>query len=136
MPGSLLVNLSQQQPATCAPGTGPKLLRRSATPQDVPGEPPCGTHMGLALRPRIKCCLCPVPNALTYQAGKSSARHVRWVLLAMRNSKECLRDAARCAQARMGSRMEVSLGRALQMLGHPRPATSPCPPSSESAPPH
>lgn len=37
VPGSLLVNLSEQQPVTCAPGTGPKLLRRSAAPQDVPG---------------------------------------------------------------------------------------------------
>ena len=56
VPGSLLVNLSQQQPATCAPGMGPKLLRRSAAPQDVPGEPPCSTDMGLVLRPRSKRC--------------------------------------------------------------------------------
>ena len=49
VPGSLLVNLSQQQPATCAPGTGPKLLRRSAVPQDVPGDLPCGPDPGLAL---------------------------------------------------------------------------------------
>ena len=55
VPGSLLVNLSQQQPATCAPGMGPKLLRRSAAPQDVPGESPCGTHTGLALPPISKC---------------------------------------------------------------------------------
>ncbi len=38
VPGRLLVNLSRQQPVACAPGTGPKLLRRSAAPQDVPGE--------------------------------------------------------------------------------------------------
>lgn len=39
LPGSFLLNLSQQQPVTCAPGTGPKLLRRNAAPQDVPGMP-------------------------------------------------------------------------------------------------
>ena len=56
-------------------------------------------------------------------------------LLALHNSEGCLGDAAWCAQARMRSRTAASLGRALRTLGHPRPATSPCPPSSGSVSP-
>ena len=75
-------------------------------------------------------------HALIYLAGQSSADFVRWVLLAMCTSDECLGDAVWHVQARTRSRMAASLGRALQTLGHPRLATSPCPPSSGSASPH
>ena len=61
LPGSFLLNLSQQQPVTCAPGTGPKLLRRNAAPQDVPGVPFGRLQEGSsdALMPKVQprtCC--------------------------------------------------------------------------------